>query len=99
MKSIQGSSSKTRNTVIDSDTGEEDAHEMDTFLSQGEDDEQDPECDEKSSESAVKGIVNLLGVDVQRVAEFCGYNMDLLRGVVKVAVAACLLASLIGWWR
>lgn len=32
MKSIQGSRSEARNTAIDSGTGEEDAHEMDTFL-------------------------------------------------------------------
>ncbi|KAK2839221.1 hypothetical protein FQN49_006354 [Arthroderma sp. PD_2] len=44
-----------------------------------------------------RGIVNLLGVDVERVADFCGYNMDLLRGVVKIIIAAGFLIALLGW--
>ncbi|GAB7352412.1 hypothetical protein MBLNU459_g2838t1 [Dothideomycetes sp. NU459] len=53
--------------------------------------------DEVEDQNAAKGIINLLGVDVQRVSEFCGYNMDLLRGGLKITLAAFLLAALIGW--
>jgi hypothetical protein len=55
--------------------------------------------DEEPASTAAKGIINLLGVDVQRVSDFCGYNQDLFRGVVKVAIAAGFLVKLLGWWR
>ena len=55
--------------------------------------------DAKPTDTAAKGIINLLGVDVQRVSDFCGYNQDLLRSIVKVAIAAGFLVKLLGWWR
>lgn len=107
MKLVQGAECETRNPSLDRDAdeeelhpGEEEAHETDALLPQEEEGKQDRKADdEKAEQSAAKGIVNLLGVDVQRVAQFCGYNQDLLRGLVKVTIAAFLLAALLGWWR
>lgn len=96
MKTVQGGDTDIHN--VSSDNGDEEVvpHETDALLPQEIADEPEPK---DVDQSASKGIVNLLGVDVQRVAEFCGYNMDLFRSTVKVTLAAFLLATLIGWWR
>jgi hypothetical protein len=44
-------------------------------------------------------VVNLLGVDVPRVSNFCGYSPDLLGSLLKMVVAIWFLVKLIGWWR
>ncbi|EFR00574.1 hypothetical protein MGYG_09020 [Nannizzia gypsea CBS 118893] len=80
------------------------AHETDALLSGGDTDEEsadklDSQKDEgdDTTNAMSRGIVNLLGVDVERVSEFCGYNMDLLRGIVKITIAAGFLIVLLGW--
>ena len=73
--------------------------ESEPLLAQNKDDLKTQAEDEKPADAVAKGIINLLGVDVQRVSDFCGYNQDLLRGVVKVAIAAGFLVKLLGWWR
>ncbi|PLB52306.1 P-loop containing nucleoside triphosphate hydrolase protein [Aspergillus steynii IBT 23096] len=74
----------------------EETHEGDTLLPSGGDEE--PANNEEDQGNAIsRGVVNLMGVDVERVADFCGYNMDLLRGVVKTIIAAGFLITLLGW--
>lgn len=80
------------------------AHETDTLLSRGENRESANKADSQNEDEDMEntisqGIVNLLGVDVERVADFCGYNMDLLRGVVKIIIATAFLVVLLGWMR
>lgn len=100
MKTVQGGDSGIPSASSGSGDEEVLPHETDALLPQAAADEPQPRSDtEDAGQSASKGIVNLLGVDVQRVAEFCGYNMDLFRSTVKVMLAALLLAALIGWWR
>jgi len=43
--------------------------------------------------------VNLLGVDVGRVTEFCVWNPDLLGSFLKLVLAIWFLVQLIGWPR
>jgi hypothetical protein len=73
--------------------------ESEPLLANSTDDQKTQVNEEEPADSAAKGIINLLGVDVQRVSDFCGYNQDLLRGIVKVAIAAGFLTKLLGWWR
>jgi hypothetical protein len=47
----------------------------------------------------VQGPINLLGVDVQRVYSFCGYNNLLIGSFLKILLAVWFLVILIGWWR
>jgi hypothetical protein len=47
----------------------------------------------------VQGPINLLGVDVQRVCNFCGYNNLLIGSLLKILLAVWFLVILIGWWR
>lgn len=77
----------------------DDDDESEPLLAQNQGDRKTQAEDEQPVDTAAKGIINLLGVDVQRVSDFCGYNQDLLRGVVKVAIAAGFLVKLLGWWR
>jgi hypothetical protein len=77
----------------------DDDDECEPLIGQKTGDQKKQAEDEQPADSAAKGIINLLGVDVQRVSDFCGYNQDLLRGVVKVAIAAGFLVKLLGWWR
>ena len=75
------------------------AGESEPLLAKKAEDQKMQAEDGEPADPAAKGIINLLGVDVQRVSDFCGYNQDLLRGVVKVAIAAGFLVKLLGWWR
>jgi ABC-type multidrug transport system fused ATPase/permease subunit len=42
--------------------------------------------------------VNLIGVDVKRIADFCDVNSDIPRSVVKLMLSLVLLSSLLGWY-
>ena len=76
-----------------SDTGEEDGSP--TAIPRQSNDEL-PE-DEVAVE-AKQGAINLIGVDAQRVSDFCGYNGELPGTLLKVAIAVAFLVQLIGWW-
>jgi hypothetical protein len=45
------------------------------------------------------GIVNLVGVDVQRLSMFCGENVLLLASLLKIILGVWFLVYLIGWRR
>lgn len=96
MVTVQADTSEVRSCEQESS---DDDGESDPLLAQKTGDLGMQADDEESTDTAAKGIINLLGVDVQRVSDFCGYNQDLLRGIVKVAIAAGLLVKLLGWWR
>lgn len=96
MVTVQAESSEVR--PVEQDTSDDD-DESEPLLAQKTGDQKKQAEDEKPADAAAKGIINLLGVDVQRVADFCGFNQDLLRGVVKVVIAAGFLVKLLGWWR
>jgi hypothetical protein len=98
MVTVQAGASEVH-PVAQEISDEDERSETDPLLPQETGDREKELGEEKPDDTAAKGIVNLLGVDVQRVAEFCGYNQDLLRGVVKVAIAAGFLVKLLGWWR
>ena len=90
----------TQKNSIDNDASDEEAHELDTLLPEENDNEVDDPADtNKMDDAAAKGIINLLAVDVQRVSDFSGYSVDLLRGLVKTMLAAGFLIALLGWWR
>lgn len=96
MVTVQADTSEVR--PIEQDTSD-DGGESEPLLAQSTDDQKIQVEDAEPTDTAAKGIINLLGVDVQRVSDFCGYNQDLLRGIVKVAIAAGFLVKLLGWWR
>jgi len=96
MVTVQAETSEMRPAIQEIS---EDDDESEPLLAQQKADQKVEAEDEKPADAAVKGIINLLGVDIQRVSDFCGYNQDLLRGVVKVAIAAGFLVKLLGWWR
>jgi hypothetical protein len=56
-----------------------------------------PVKEEKSNAS--QEILNLLGVDAQRVCEFTGDNNLILGALIKVLLAIAFLIRLTGWWR
>ena len=60
-------------------------------------DENDSPEDEASKEIN-QGAVNLIGVDAQRVSDFCGYNGEIPGTLLKVAISVAFLVRLIGWW-
>ncbi|KAK0642530.1 ABC transporter C family member 10 [Lasiodiplodia hormozganensis] len=90
----------------DGDSGigdvEEEAREMETLMTEEErdaaqsDDKDEEEVEEDSSQAA-QGAINLLGVDVQRVSDFAGYNVLIPGSLLKIIIAACFLVNLIGW--
>ena len=47
---------------------------------------------------AKQEAINLIGVDAQRISDFCGFNIELPGTLIKVAVAVAFLVKLIGWW-
>jgi hypothetical protein len=49
--------------------------------------------------NASQEILNLLGVDAQRVSEFTGDNNLILGALIKVLLAVAFLIRLTGWWR
>ncbi|KAL1311822.1 hypothetical protein AAFC00_001898 [Neodothiora populina] len=97
MKIVEGTDHKKDEKPLADEAAQEEAQETDALLPHVKAVEQEQEPDDKSTHSAAKGILNLLGVDVQRVSDFCGYNQDLLRGALKVTVTALLLITLVGW--
>lgn len=96
MVTVQADTSEVRPVAQE---GSDIEDESEPLLAQKKGDQKTQDEEEEPADSAAKGIINLLGVDVQRVSDFCGYNQDLLRGVVKVAIAAAFLVKLLGWWR
>ena len=96
MVTVQAETSETCPTAQETSEGDD---ESEPLLAPKKADQKVEAEDEQPADAAAKGIINLLGGDVQRVSDFCGYNQDLLRGVVKVAIAAGFLVKLLGWWR
>lgn len=96
MVTVQADTSQVR--PVDQDNSDDDG-ESEPLLAQNTDAQEVQVEDKEPTDTAAKGIINLLGVDVQRLSDFCGYNQDLLRGIVKVAIAAGFLVKLLGWWR
>lgn len=81
---------------------DEEAHETDDLLLAEDNEESGNSSDQNEQDpgnAISRGVVNLLGVDVERVSDFCGYNMDLIRGFVKASIAAGSLIALLGWIR
>ena len=54
---------------------------------------------EVSVEKKGHGIVNLVGVDIQRLSMFCGENVLLLASFLKIILGTWFLVYLIGWRR
>ncbi|KAF2200266.1 P-loop containing nucleoside triphosphate hydrolase protein [Delitschia confertaspora ATCC 74209] len=83
---------------------DEEPHETKSLL--GKEDGVDAAADEENQEGAapkeesnenVQGAINLLGVDVQRVSDFAGYNVLVPGSLLKVIIASAFLVNLIGW--
>lgn len=55
--------------------------------------------EEEEEPAAVQDATNLLGIDVQRVSDFAGYNVLIPGSILKLVIAVGFLVSLIGWWR
>ncbi|KAK4497718.1 hypothetical protein PRZ48_010371 [Zasmidium cellare] len=66
------------------------ADETDSLLPKSKDEDTD-------EEKAANGAVNLLAIDVQRISVFAGYNVDLLRGLVKIVLSSTFLIFILGW--
>lgn len=66
-----------------------------TTISKG--DENDSPEDEVTIE-VNQGAVNLIGVDAQRISDFCGYSSEIPGTLSKVAISVAFLVRLIGWW-
>jgi hypothetical protein len=89
-------------TIIDQ---EDEAFEMITLLPESEIPQNKkaafetelPVKEEKSNAS--QEILNLLGVDAQRVSEFTGDNNLILGALIKALLAIAFLIRLTGWWR
>ncbi|KAF2717771.1 P-loop containing nucleoside triphosphate hydrolase protein [Polychaeton citri CBS 116435] len=107
MKAVEGIDIKDNKKNKDNDKGDQKLNEIDRRAAE-ETDPLLPKPDSKEAKqdaepSKVEGgfrndIVNLLGVDVQRVSEFCAWNVDMGRGFVQIAISAGVLVYLIGWW-
>lgn len=55
--------------------------------------------DEDTEPAVAQEATNLLGIDVQRVSDFAGYNVLIPGSILKLMIAVGFLVSLIGWWR
>ncbi|KAF2173356.1 hypothetical protein M409DRAFT_15641 [Zasmidium cellare ATCC 36951] len=53
--------------------------------------------EDADEDKAANGAVNLLAIDVQRISIFAGYNVDLLRGLVKIILSSIFLVFILGW--
>jgi len=104
----QSASKKPQRKSSDGDSGiGEDDYEMETLMTEGEranananadaaDGDDDDSPKEESNEN-VQGAINLLGVDVQRVSDFAGYNVLIPGSLLKIIIASVFLVNLIGW--
>lgn len=45
-----------------------------------------------------QGAINLVGVDAQRISDFCGFNQEIPGTILKILIAVAFLIQLIGWW-
>nr|POE93192.1 atp-dependent bile acid permease [Quercus suber] len=89
----QRTNAEDRPPFLKSNVNADGTHERSPLLPEANEEETKEESatEGNDADSITNGIVNLLGVDVQRVADFCGYNVDLLRGGVKA------LSTLVGF--
>lgn len=84
---------------------EDDAFEMIALLPEGESPQNkktkfETRLSAKEEKSnASQEILNLLGVDAQRVADFTGYNNLIPGALIKVLLAIAFLIRLTGWRR
>jgi ABC-type multidrug transport system fused ATPase/permease subunit len=90
---------------LESDDDDDDEYEMETLMTSEEREnaeagnspaEKDDKSESKSNEN-VQGAINLLGVDVQRVSDFAGYNVLIPGSLLKIIIASAFLVYLIGW--
>jgi hypothetical protein len=97
-----GDKTKLKDTAIDPElqallpkedqiSPEEQGNQSDTSIT---DDNEDAE-----SPVVAQTALNILGLDVERVTVFCGWNPDLLGSLLKLIVATWFLVRLIGWPR
>lgn len=96
---------RSKETISDE---EDDAFEMESLLSEDSSNhaknERQKEVasniqDKKDKSNESRGILNLLGVDAQRVADFTGYNNLVPGALIKVIIAIAFLVRLTGWLR
>ncbi|KAJ5113970.1 hypothetical protein N7456_002504 [Penicillium angulare] len=58
----------------------------------------DEDCqDSGASKHTRQSTINLMGVDVKRIADFASFNYFLYQCPLKLAVACTILANLVGW--
>jgi hypothetical protein len=98
--------------VLDADTGVEveiAGTEFEPLLAEGDRtstehkieviDETADDIEDSNTLPLAKTAVNLLGVDVGRVTEFCGWSPDLIGCSLTIIIAIWFLVGLIGWPR
>lgn len=62
-----------------------------------EDTDQDDHDPTESEGGSSQFVVNLVGVDTERIEHFCQYNFLILNSLVKLAMFSAFLIRLIGW--
>ncbi|KAL4876553.1 P-loop containing nucleoside triphosphate hydrolase protein [Aspergillus karnatakaensis] len=63
---------------------------------ESEDDEEDEDCD-KDGPQTKHSILNLLGVDVEKISDLLSYCHLLLDSVIEISISAVFLVYLLGW--
>lgn len=58
----------------------------------------DSATDEAAVVQVRQGAINLVGVDAQRISQFCGFNQEIPGTILKIVIAVGFLVQLIGWW-
>ncbi|KAF2995328.1 hypothetical protein E8E13_001124 [Curvularia kusanoi] len=95
---------KERSRISNDNLGirEDDDSETETLITEDERananaDGGDDNSSKEASNENVQGAINLLGVDVQRVSDFAGYNVLIPGSFFKIIIASAFLVNLIGW--
>ena len=100
-----GSKKPSRISSDNSGIGENDDYETETLMTEDERANanvdtaggDDDDASKEESHENVQDAINLLGVDVQRVSDFAGYNVLIPGSFFKIIIASVFLVNLIGW--
>ncbi|KAF2102990.1 ATP-dependent bile acid permease [Rhizodiscina lignyota] len=91
-KDVKGSSSKDKDPAAS--VSEETLLGEDPSPKKEEDEEEDPEA---TLQKMRQGVINLIGVDANRIAMFGTFNNAFLGAIFRLAVAFTFLGQLLGW--
>jgi ABC-type multidrug transport system fused ATPase/permease subunit len=92
-KDVKGAKKKEAKEIIDGNESEESS-----LIKNGKNKEEDAEVDETDElKKSRQGVVNLVGVDSKRIADFTMLSNLIFGAVIKLVIAFYFLYEIVGW--